>query len=596
MRRLRQGSTRKSPHAAGEPRRRGNFAAVVACLLLVLALAAPAWARELVIQDFNEQVTVNSDGSLDVTELIEVHFIGHWNGLYRTIPVQYVGSGGLNYDLLLTPVSITDDSGNKLKYEESREGRSVKFKIYVPGAEDAVRTIEIHYRVQDAIRFFSDHDELYWNVTGTEWDVPIQAASAHIELPGAVTGLHATAFTGAFGSRASDAQVTVGTNTVDVVSSGPLGYHQGLTAVVGWNKGAVHEPGALAKILFYVSSNWPLILPIAALVIMAWLWWTRGRDPEQDVVTVQYDPPDNLTPAECGALVEDEAEMRGITATLVDLAVKGYLVIEQTQKDKMLGLMHDKDFIFHLKKPAAEWAAARPHEREMLAAIFDDGATTDVALSSLQNRFYTSLPGIRDQIFDSLLRDGYFLHRPDTVRQSYIGGGVVLAILMVVAGIGFSNALHTAPLAWIIAGALTAAIVCGFGWFMPARTLAGAKTYAKVLGFKDFLSRVEGDRIARLEKTPELFEKFLPFAMALAVEKKWVEAFQGIAMQPPTWYQGAYGSGFYPYLLVNDLNVMSVQAGSVLASSPQSTSAGGSGFGGGGMSGGGFGGGGGGGF
>jgi uncharacterized membrane protein len=116
----------------------------------------------------------------------------------------------------------------------------------------------------------------------------------------------------------------------------------------------------------------------------------------------------------------------------------------------------------------------------------------------------------------------------------------------------------------------------------------------KVLGFEDFLGRTQKDQIDRLEKTPELFEKYLPYAMALHVEKKWVQAFSGIAMQPPNWYQGSYGGGFVPYLLVSDLNMMTVQAGSTMASSPRSS--GGSGFGGGGGAGGGFGGGGGGGF
>ena len=578
-----------------DAKRRGICAAACAALLLIFLLAAaPAWARQLVIQDFNEQVTVNTDGTIDVTELIEARFTGKWNGIFRTIPVQYAGPGGLNYELLLTPVSVTDDAGNDLKYEERRQGRNLKFKIWVPGAEDATRTIEFRYRVRNAIRFLEDHDELYWNVTGNEWEVPIEDASAHIELPAAVTGLHAIAYTGAFGSRAHDAQVTVTGNAVDIVSSQPLVFHEGLTAVVGWDKGVVHEPTALSKFLFYIFSNWPLFIPLLALLTMFWLWWTRGRDPERDAVTVQYDPPDNLTPAECGTLVDDEVAMRDITATLVDLAVKGYLTIEQKDESKLLGLMHSKDYVFHLKKPPAEWTSARPHEQEMLAALFDDGGSTDVSLSSLQNHFYTHLPAIRDRIFDALVGDGYYLHRPDTVRQSYIGAGVLGGILMFVVGNWFSNVLHTSPAAWIIAAILTSAVICGFGWFMPARTVTGAKTYAKVLGFEDFLTRVESDRIARMENAPALFEKFLPYAMALHVEKKWVQAFQGISMQPPQWYQGAYVGAFQPYLLVADLNMMSAQAMTTMASSPRS--AGGSGFGGGGGSGGGFGGGGGGGF
>lgn len=577
--------------------RNARRAAVSAALLLLFSFAAAsASARELVIQDFNEQVTVQSDGTLDVTEMIEARFTGHWNGIYRTIPVQYAGPGGLNYDLALRVVSITDDSGNKLKYEESRQGRSLQFKIWVPGAEDSSRTVVFHYRVRDAIRFLEDHDELYWNVTGNEWDVPIENSSAHIELPAGVTGLRAIAYTGAFGSRAHDAQVTVGSNSVDVASTRPLAFHEGLTAVAGWDKGFVHEPSLAAKIAFYLMSNWPLFVPPLIFAVMFWLWWTRGRDPERDSITVQYGPPDNLTPGECGTLVDDEASMRDITATLVDLAVKGYLTIEQKEESRMLGLMHDKDYVFHLKKPPAEWTAARPHEQEMLFALFDGGASTDVSLSSLQNHFYTHLPAIRGRLFDALVTDGYYLHRPDTVRQGYIGAGIVLGILMFVLGNAFSSATGTSSTAWIIAAILSAAIICGFGWFMPARTLTGARTYEKVLGFEDFLGRVEGDRIARLEKTPGMFEKFLPYAMALHVEKKWVQSFQGIAMQPPQWFQGAYAGPFYPYLLVNDLSMMSMQAGNVMASAPRSVSSGGSGFGGGGMSGGGFGGGGGGGF
>jgi uncharacterized membrane protein len=153
-----------------------------------------------------------------------------------------------------------------------------------------------------------------------------------------------------------------------------------------------------------------------------------------------------------------------------------------------------------------------------------------------------------------------------------------------------------AILPFIVSGILTAAIICGFGWFMPARTQAGARALEGILGFEDFLNHVEADRFNRTIKTPQMFEKFLPFAMALGVEKNWSKAFQGIYTQPPEWYQGSsFGPSFYPYMFVNNLNAMSLQAGSVLASAPRSSE--GSGFsggdGGGGFSGGGFGGGGG---
>jgi uncharacterized membrane protein len=574
-----------SPHLRG----------IVVLLLLAIFAAVPANARTLVFKHFDAQIQVRADGTIDVTEVMEAQFTGAWHGIYRSIPVEYTDDAGLNYTLLLDEISATDRDGQKLKLEQDREGRYIKFKIYVPEAEDATRTILLHYRVLDAVRFFRDYDELYWNVTGNEWQDPIELVTAHIEFPAGITGLHAIAYTGVTGSRTEDARVEISDNFVDIRSTRRLGYRQGLTAVAGFDKGFVQAPSRSMQLMRFLKSNSPLLIPLIAFFVMLWLWWTRGRDPQRQAISVQYEPPDKLTPGECGTLVDNEAAMRDITATLVDLAVKGYLTIEQKEESHLLGLTHSKDYILHMKKPPGEWAAARSHEQEMLAALFDEGASPVVALSDLQNHFYTCLPAIRDRIFSALMKDGYYLHRPDTVRQGYFGAGMVIGGLLVFGGVGyFQNATGIAAGSWILAGIASGLVICVFGWFMSARTIAGARALEKVLGFEQFLGRVEKDQIERLEKTPELFEKYLPYAMALKVEKKWVQAFSGIALQPPQWYQGYYGGNFTAFYLVNDLNMMSMQASSVMASAPRSS--GGSGFGGGGGSGGGFGGGGGGGF
>ncbi len=497
---------------------RRRFPLCVLAFIAALLLAPPTTqARDLTIQRFDETVTVNPNGTIEVTEIIEARFTGFWHGIYRTIPVEYDSPQHLNYSLLLEPLSVTDDDGHALKYEQKREGRYLKFKITVPDAQDTTKTVLLHYRILNAIRFFDDHDELYWNVTGAEWDAPIRTASAKIELPDGVTGLHAIAFTGAYGSRESDAQVQTTGNIVQVSTNHPLSYREGLTVVAGWDKGFVHPPSAAAKFALFFRSNWPLFLPVVAFFIMLWLWWTRGRDPARGSIAVQYEPPDKLTPGECGTLVDNEAAMRDITATLVDLAVKGYLTIEQKDESHLLGLSHSKEYIFHLKRPPTEWSGVRPHELEMLSALFDDGSLTSVKLSELQNHFYTHLPAIRTRIFDALMADGYYLHRPDTVRQGYIGGGIVIGIVLFVFGGALGAATGVEQFTWALAGILTAAVICIFGWFMPARTLTGARTFEKVLGFEQFLERVESDRLERIVKTPEMFEKFLPYAMAASV-------------------------------------------------------------------------------
>ena len=153
---------------------------IVAIILLTLSVAMPAIARTLVFKHFDAQIQVHPDGTIDVTEVIEAQFTGAWHGIYRTIPVEYTDDAGLNYTLLLDQISATDNDGEKLKLEHNREGRNIKFKIYVPAAEDATRTILLHYRVLDALRFFADHDELYWNVTamnGTTRSIWLQLIS-----------------------------------------------------------------------------------------------------------------------------------------------------------------------------------------------------------------------------------------------------------------------------------------------------------------------------------------------------------------------------------------------------------------------------------
>lgn len=573
-------------------------ASLAACLLLVLAagLAPIAGARELRIEQFDSKIFVQSNGTIDVTETIDVSFIGSWNGLYREIPIEYVTPQGLNYSLFLDVKRVTDGEGNTLKYESSRVRHYRKLKIYVPGARDARKTIVIEYTVSDALRFFEDHDELYWNVTGDEWDVPIHSATAEIYLPEGTTGIRANQFTGAYRSREQEADVEIAGTGVEVRTQHPLAYHEGLTVAVAFDKGFVHPPTALEKAVLFFRSNWPFGLPVLTFAGMFLLWWNRGRDPRLRPIAAQYEPPDQLTPGEAGTLVDDSADMRDITATLVDLAVRGYLVIEETKKEHLGGLWSDKDYNFTLKKNRSEWSSLKAHEQTLIDGIFSDGSEGEtVAMSSLVNRFYTSLPMIRNGLYDSLVNHGYYGKRPDSTRSGWIGTGLISGFLIFWLGNALGNSLGMAPLTFIITAIFSAAIICGFGWLMPVRTAGGTRALEGVLGFEDFLNHVDSDRFNRMIKTPQMFEKFLPFAMALGVEKNWSKAFEDICKEPPNWYRGAgYTQGFYLTSFTRDLNSMSTAASTAMASAPRSS--GGSGFGGGGGSGGGFGGGGGGGF
>ncbi|HST62613.1 MAG TPA: DUF2207 domain-containing protein, partial [Longimicrobium sp.] len=357
----------------------------------------------------------------------------------------------------------------------------------------------------------------------------------------------------------------------------------------------------------------------------------RGRDPEGLPVAVAYEPPDGISPAEAGTLVDHRAETRDIISTLVDLAVRGHIGIEEREEKKLLGLITRTDYVFHQRTPAGG-APLLPHEERFLGGLFssptsserawdavratyaearrahdsgrgmdsdeialrlqEDTAPRDVAavrLSGLQNKFYTSLPGIRDGIYEKLIQRGYYRTRPDKVKGNWIGVAIVILVLgLVGAGMAADEGI-----AWVSAAALAVGTVASslvlvvFGSVMPARTVEGARAREAALGFREFLSRVESDRYRRMVTSPEMFERYLPYAMAFGVEDRWASAFDDIYREPPQWYSGSGYGDFRASSFTSRMSSLSSSAGSTMSSSPSSSGSGGGGSSGGGSGGGG---------
>ncbi len=507
----------------------------VSLILLCLVLALPAFGREWRIANFSTHMTVAKDGSADVTERLDVVFEGEYHGIYRDIPIEYPGPHGANYTLFLHVTGVTDDAGNKLKYDSSVQNGSRHLKIYVPGAVDSTRTVLIHYTVQNPIRWFDDYDELYWNVTGNDWPVPIERASASIEFPSNAAGnMRAQAFSGFYGSTGQNAQVSVSGNTVGVVSNDRLSMHEGLTVDVALNKGVLSQPSALTTALWFLRSNAIVLLPLWALVVMFWLWWKKGRDPKPDSsVAPMYEPPKDMTPAECGSLLDDAVNPRDISATLVDLAVKGYIKIEETES-KVLLFTH-RDYTFHLVKDPSTWSDLQAHERVMLNHMFEDDAK-DVRLSDLKNKFYTAIPSIKENVLSLLKSKGMYSVDPDSAH-AYVFLGILLAVapFILVQVLGIASILESPGL--LIASAVAAVIVIIiFARIMTAKSKKGVQTKIEILGFQEFVNRVDADRLRRMP--PDTFEKYLPYAMALGIENHWAKNFEGIVQNPPSWYIG----------------------------------------------------------
>ena len=575
-------------------------------LFLLLTLAASAYARDWHIADFQDTISIAPDGTALVNEKITVDFVGEWHGIRRNIPVEYPGPDGTNYTLFLNVISVTDENGNKLKYDSNKTGAYRNLKIYIPGAVDTTRVVNIIYSVRNGVRFFDSNGgnindsyaEFYWNVTGNDWQVPIDHASAFVSLPDNAVGLRAQAFTGAYGSKESDATAEVKDTGVTFETTRLLSMRDGLTIDIYIPQGVIKPPSALTKLGWFLGSNSIVFLPLLTLAAMFALWYSVGRDPDPGVsVAPQYEPPKGICPAEAGTLLDDTIHPRDITSTIVDLAVRGYIKIEE-KVDTFL-VFHHKDYLFHLLKPITQWGPdLTPHERVMLENIFQGGSET--RLSSLKNRFYTVIPIVRQDIMSALKNKGIYTLDPESANGYSIAAAVTIAIVVIAVHVmGWMNLLNSVPLV------IGCVLVSGLIWWlfarqMTAKTVSGARTYISVLGFQEFMNRVDADRIKRMP--PDTFEKFLPYAMALGVEHHWAQAFDGIVKDPPNWYVSPNGYvGFSPLFFSSSMHSMATDMHQVFVSAPRASSSGsgfggGDGFGGGGFSGGGFGGGGGGAF
>jgi uncharacterized membrane protein len=578
------------------PRFKGGLCLAVA--LLCVSLVTPASARDWRIAQFYSRISVAQDGTSAVTERIDLVFVGLYHGIYRDIPIEYPGPHGSNYTLFLKVTGVTDGEGNKLKYESSTQNGSRHLKIYIPAAEDTTRTVLIHYTVRNGVRWFDDHDEFYWNVTGNDWPVPIDAASVTISFPPKAAGeLRAQAFTGAYGSQERDAAVQVRGDMVTIASNNPLSMREGLTADVYISKGVLTQPSKLTQAMWFLRSNIVVLLPLWAFLVMFFLWWSKGRDPKPDSsVAPMYEPPKGMTPAEVGTLVDDAVHPRDITSTLVDLAVKGYLKIEE--KEARVLLFSHRDYVFHLLKPQSEWASLEAHERVILNHMFG-GGEPQIRLSDLRNQFYVAIPTIKEDILAELKNKGMYSVDPESAHAYVLLGVLLTAAPFILLQVFGAASILDSPGLLIATAVLAILIIFLFARIMTAKSLKGVRTKVEILGFQEFVNRVDADRLKRMP--PDTFEKFLPYAMALGIEHRWAKAFQGIVQNPPTWYVGPTPyMAFNPIFFAGSMHNLASDAHQAFVAAPRASSTGsgwgGGGFGGGGFSGGGFGGGGGGAF
>ncbi|MFH1549319.1 MAG: DUF2207 domain-containing protein, partial [Planctomycetota bacterium] len=434
---------------------------------------------------------------------------------------------GIRLNLRLQVISVTNGEGESWWYSRSRKGDSVYLKI---GDKNRMfsdtQVYVIEYRVQRGVGFFDDHDELYWNAIGDGWPVTIKSGICTVHLPEQIdsAGISIAGYTGPFGSRNRECTGEITADGAIVFkTTKPLRSGEGMTVLVGWPPGIVQEPGTGQKLLWFAADNWPLFVPFAAVIVLLLLWLAYGRDPRgRGTVVVQYEPPEGVTPLEAGAIIDEKLDARDITASIVQLAIKGYLRIEQ------YGL--SVDFIRFVKLRDFEGdRSLAEHEIFILRKIFESGPS--VKMLDLPRTFALSVRALRKKTYRDLVKNGYFSRNPASIRASYLAAGIVVAVAGLFVEAFTGSALHV--LAFAVAGVL----VLLSGRLMPRKTRKGVKVVEHIRGLEEFILRAEKESIQEAEKQM-VFEKLLPYAMVVGVDLQLSAAFSDVYEKYPSWYSG----------------------------------------------------------
>lgn len=584
-------------------------------LLAVVLTALGAHASPYRVERFHADYRLFPDGRLQVSERITVRFEEPRRGIVRFIPVIYDTGRGVNRRILLGGITVHDEQGEPLTTLVRREGPAVTIRI---GDEDVWlpagtrKTYVIDYSAKGVVNWPRSDDgwesaaELYWNVTGDEWDAVIERASFEVRFSTEVPPerVRARVFVGPLGS------------TRGVLRSGPgqsesvrdgvriaiepgrftgstwvaLGPGEGLTLVLQLPADAVAKPGPGLFLALWVWPNLGFGIPLLVLVVMLPLYRMHGRDRRLGPIAVQFEPPDGLSPAEMGTLNDEHVDRRDVAATLIELAVRGYLVLSTEH----VGTLFRKPTTT-LRLTEKEIEAGLPEfERRVLEIL--GTIPPPITPSDLQHHLGARMSELENFVYRALVERGYYPADPKRVRAAWSFGSLVgvfgLAVLAAVAA-PFGN---IAPA--IVGGMVGLPVALVLASKMPKRTRAGDRALEKVRGFEEFLRRARADFMrwqAKRDRDASLFEEYLPYAVAFGCVEEWAGAFGDVVSAPPSWYRADPAAPFLYRNFVADLSTVADDLGRVSTTPPRSAgaSSGSSGFGGGGFSGGGFGGGGG---
>ena len=506
------------------------------------------------IKSFNSNITITKEGKINVRETIIYDFSGlQKHGIYREIPYVKTNSDKKRYKMIFSDFSVVDENQRSYNFVLSDNGEKISLKI-----GDANRLITgihkyiISYKVAGALTYYSDHDELYWNVTGNSWTVPIVSSTATINLPENIelSNVKLACYTGSIGDNLTLCKTSYESGKATISADESLLVNQGLTVVVGIPKNivAVLEPkeivdfwqtflGKIVSFLFMVLGLiWYIFLPL--YIIYRWIKY--GRDPKSTVgiTTAWFDPPKTqdgkrlLTPGEVGTLGDETVDMKDISATIVDLARRGYLIIQEKKKGEFYLIKCHPELVSGSKKKIPKQVrndVLLPFEKKLLDGIFSSG---DDIVKIKDKDLSESVTDVKNKLYELVVEDKLFDKNPQSTRTKfYVLAGVAL----------FTGNFFLAIIAFI------------FGRVMPRKTVFGVEAKNISFSLKNFLTSQQRQLEFQADRQM-MFEKLLPFAVAFGVERIWAKRFESLNIIQPTWYRGYSSTNFNSYLFVNSLN------------------------------------------
>lgn len=586
-------------------------------LVLSFSILAPtvhaADTSNFTINSFRANYILGRDNQnvplMEVTESIAAEFplYDQNHGILRAIPTEYK-----KQSLDIKIISVSNGS-TRANYSTSNSNGYKVLKIgdadrYVHGTQ----YYEIKYLVKNYISFYDDHDEMYWNVNGTEWNQSFGSVTATIQMGEALSKElkpEQACYTGVRGSNEQNCVITregPPENKVIKVSASGLSAGGNLSFVIAYNKGtfAVDKAAQRQKILREILYGaFLLLVPIITFLLLLKAWFRIGRDAKgRGTIIPQYVPLKELNSLTSDVLLKEKLRNTSITALIIELAIRKYIAISEVTKDKLIGKKTEYELKL-LKSPEG----LSEFEKEVIEMFFTGSQVGTVTkVNDLKNKLSKDFKSLAKKVPESLSTTGYFRGNPVTAESKYRNIGIGVLVLVFIFGkIGFA----ANGFIWLFVGsiAVSGLVIIIFARYMSARTTKGVEAMEYLEGLKMFMEVAEADRIKFLQ-SPEgvkqwgdpndpktqlkLFEKLLPYAIIFGIEKDWAKQFKDIYTQPPDWYRGNWSSFSTGYLIGSIGNFNTVGATAFAPAGSSSSS----GFGGGGFSGGGGGGGGGGGW